>query len=112
MTHTEKREYLIKTLLSEQPRYRDITVPADEYAQKNLLRSLMNIRTPAPLGDEYCRIESEYLREETAAKGITRITDLHPVEDGLYLWQGAARNGACRQNVQPDRDHRQCRGQG
>ena len=88
MTHTEKREYLIKTLLSEQPRYRGITVPADEYAQKNLLRSLMNIRTPSPLGDEYCRIESEYLREETAAKGITRVTDLHPVEDGLYLWQG------------------------
>ncbi|MBQ6182635.1 MAG: hypothetical protein IJK33_01960 [Clostridia bacterium] len=88
MTHEEKRLYLIKTLLAEQPRYRNIEIPAEEQAQKDLLRSLMNVRLPAPLSDEYIGIESDYLKEEAAAKGITRLTDLTPVEDGIYLWQG------------------------
>lgn len=44
MTHDEKREYLIKELLSELPQYSDMKIPEDEERQKNLLRSLMNIR--------------------------------------------------------------------
>ncbi len=88
MTHEEKRLYLIKTLLAEQPRCRNIEIPADEKGQKDLLRSLMNVRLPAPLSDEYIGIESDYLKEETAAKGITRLADLAPVGDGVYLWKG------------------------
>lgn len=88
MTHEEKRIYLIKSLLAEQPRYKKIEIPADEQGQKNLLRSLMNVWMPASVSDEYVQIESEYLKEETAAKGITRLSDLTPVEDGIYLWQG------------------------
>ena len=88
MTREDKRIYLIKTLLNEQSRYRNIEIPTDTQGQKDLLRSLMNVRMPAPLSDEYIGIESEYLKEETAAKGITCLADLTPVEDGIYLWQG------------------------
>ena len=88
MTQKEKRIYLIKKLLSEQPRYRNIEIPADGQGQKDLLRSLMNVRMPAPVSEEYIEIESEYLKEETKAKGITRLADLTPIEDGIYLWQG------------------------
>ena len=88
MTHEEKRIYLIKSLLAEQPRYRNIEIPTDIQGQKDLLRSLMNIRMPAPVSDEYIEIESEYLKEETAAKGVTRLADLTPVEEEIYLWQG------------------------
>ncbi|MBQ7580713.1 MAG: protein-ADP-ribose hydrolase [Clostridia bacterium] len=88
MTHEEKRLYLIKMLLAEQPRYRNIEIPADTQGQKDLLRSLMNVRMPAPISDEYVQIESEYLKEETVAKGINRLADLKPVEEGIYLWQG------------------------
>ena len=88
MTHEEKRSYLIESLLAERPRYGNVAVPSDEQGQKDLLRSLMNVRLPAPLSDEYIQIESDYLKEETAAKGITRLADLTPVEDGVYLWQG------------------------
>ena len=88
MTHEDKRIYLIKSLLAEQPRYRNIEIPADAQGQKDLLRSLMNVRMPAPLSDKYIEIESEYLKEETTAKGITRLADLTPAEEGLYLWQG------------------------
>ncbi len=88
MTHEEKRAYLIKALLAEQPRYGKIGIPADAQGQRDLLRSLMNVRLPAPVSDEYARIESEYLQAETAAKGVTRLADLSPVEEGIYLWQG------------------------
>ena len=95
MTHEEKRVYLIKSLLAEQPRYRNIGIPADMQGQKDLLRSLMNVRLPAPVSDEYIQIESEYLKEETAAKGITGLADLKPVEEGIYLWQGDITTLAC-----------------
>ena len=95
VTHEEKRTYLIKALLSEQPRYGNIEIPADEKGQKDLLRSLMNVRLPAPLSDEYIGIESDYLKEETAAKGITRLADLASVGDGVYLWQGDITTLAC-----------------
>ncbi len=88
MNQTEKRLYLIQELLAEQPQYREIKIPATTQEQKDLLRSLMNVRMPAPLSNEYIQIESEYLKEETAEKGITHVTDLAPVGDGLYLWQG------------------------
>ena len=88
MTHEEKRIYLIKSLLAEQPRYRNIEIPADEQKQKDLLRSLMNVRMPVPVSDEYIGIESEYLKEETASKGVTRLADLTPIEERIYLWQG------------------------
>lgn len=45
MTHREKREYLIKELLAEDERYKNIAVPSDEQEQKNLLRSLILVRT-------------------------------------------------------------------
>ena len=88
MTHEEKRKYLIQSLLAEQQRYRNIEIPAEEQGQKDLLRSLMNVRFPAPVSDEYIEVESEYLKEETAKKGITRLSDLTPAGNGLYLFQG------------------------
>ena len=48
MTQDERRIYLIHELLLEQPQYSDIEIPADEQEQKNLLRSLFNIRMPLP----------------------------------------------------------------
>ena len=48
----------------------------------------MNIWMPKPISEEYLRIESEYLRAESKARGITRISDLTPFEKDLYLWQG------------------------
>ena len=95
MTHEEKRSYLIKTLLSEHPQYGNLEIPADAQGQRDLLRSLMNVRMPAPVSDEYVRIESEYLKEETAAKGVTHLADLSPIEDGIYLWQGDITTLSC-----------------
>ena len=88
MNQAEKRLYLIKELLAEQPRFQAIGIPSGTQGQKDLLRSLMNVRMPAPLSDEYIRIESEYLQEDTAEKGITHFSDLTPITGDLYLWRG------------------------
>ena len=84
----EKREFLIHKLIDEQPRYRDLQIPVDEAEQKALLRSLMNVRPPLPIEDDFLTVQDTYLREETARKGITDIADLTPATPGIYLWQG------------------------
>lgn len=88
MTQTERRITLTKGLLAEQPQYRKISIPQDETGQRQLLRSLMNVRIPQRLSDDFLAMQDEYLREELAQKGITDIDDLMPVTDGIYLWQG------------------------
>ncbi|MCM1236338.1 MAG: protein-ADP-ribose hydrolase [Ruminococcus flavefaciens] len=88
MTQKERRRYLIRELLKEQPEYCGMEIPAEEAGQKRLLRSLFNIRMPQPAAKGFLKIQDEYLREETAEKGITEIADLEPVQEGMYLWQG------------------------
>ncbi len=88
MTQTEKRVFLIDRLLDESPGGRGRAVPEDPAEQRKLLRALMNVRPPRPIGEDFLAVQDEYLREETAAKGITDIKDLTPLEPGIYLWQG------------------------
>ncbi len=88
MTQREKREFLIKKLLGEEPRYKNLNIPRDEAEQKRLLRSLMNVRPPRPADEDFLTAQDGYLREETARKGVTDITELAPIEPGIYLWQG------------------------
>ena len=88
MKQEERRLYLIRELLHEQPRYRNIEISKDHAEQKKLLRSLMNIRMAAPISESFLQIQDEYLREAVKEKGITDIKDLKPVEEGIYLWQG------------------------
>ena len=95
MTQTERREWLIKYLLneSESPaEYKNIELPPqdDEGTQKDLLRSLMNVRPPRPVSDEFLKIQDEYLTERNKEHGITDISTLKnvPADKKLFLWQG------------------------
>lgn len=88
MTQEERRIYLIRELLNEQPRYAGMEIPADEQEQKNLLRSLFNVRMPNPISEAFLQIQDVYLQEETAQKGITELSSLRPIQNEIYLWQG------------------------
>lgn len=88
MTQEQRRLFLIKDLLKEQPQYRDMMIPSSEAEQRRLLRSLLNIRQAKPISKEFLKIQDEYLQESTIQKGITDIAELIPCEDGIYLWQG------------------------
>ena len=88
MNQSEKRLFLIQALLKENPEYRDLSIPAEPDSQRQLLRGLMNIRAPLRIGAGFLKMQDAYLQGETAAKGITDIADLTPIQPGLYLWQG------------------------
>ena len=88
MNQTERRKYLVKALLAEQPRYRDIEMPADAREQKQLLRSLFNVRMPAKIGEDFLEVQDAYLAEAASEKGVTDLSELEPIEKGIYLWQG------------------------
>lgn len=88
MTQKEKREFLIGRLLEEQPRYAQMKMPDEAGEQKKLLRSLFNIRMPGAAGEEFVRIQDEYLQAETRAKGITELSGLPQIKQDIYLWQG------------------------
>ncbi len=88
MNQTERRLFLIKEMLSEQPQYQSIKIPKGEAGQKSLLRALFNMRMPLPARDAFLEIQDAYLKEETKRKGITELTNLQPIRQGLYLWRG------------------------
>ena len=88
MTQRERRLYLIEKLLQERPKDIGMEIPEDEESQKQLLRSLFNIRMPRPAGQEFIAVQDAYLQEELRCRGITELDDLQPVQDGIYLWQG------------------------
>lgn len=88
MNQQERRIYLIQELLKENPAYSDMKIPETSDGQKQLLRGLMNIRMPEPIGENFLSIQDEYLQEEIRRKGITEMDSLTPFQDSVYLWQG------------------------
>lgn len=90
MTHREKQVFLLKQLLSELSEYKDIAIPAKEDEQKKLLRSLMNIRPPRPIGADFLKVQDEYLSEEIKEKGIVNgeALSVSPINNRLVLWRG------------------------
>ncbi len=81
-------KFLIEYLLNENPRYGGINIPKSEQEQFQLYRSLVNIRSAAPVSQDYINAENQFLQKLTKQSGITDIADLQPIEDTIYLWQG------------------------
>ena len=88
MNQAQRRLFLIQSLLKEKTEYRDMDIPAEPESQRRLLRGLVNIRAPQNADESFLKMQDAYLQGENAAKGITDVADLTPVQPGLYLWQG------------------------
>lgn len=88
VNQNERRIYLIRALLEESGRSRDVRIPEDEDGQRRLLRGLMNVRMPKTADGEFLAVQDEYLSEEIRRRGITELSSLTPVREGLYIWQG------------------------
>ena len=88
MIQEDRRRFLIRYLLEEDKRYQDIEFPDNITEQKRLLRSLINIRMPKKISDDFLVVQDEYLKEEIVEKGITDLADLNEIDKDLYLWQG------------------------
>ncbi len=88
MNQNERRQFLLKSLLTENRNYSNIKIPSDMAEQKYLLRGLMNIRMPQSISQDILNVQDEYLQERAQEKGIIDIDDLSPICDGIYLWKG------------------------
>ena len=72
MNQSEKRLFLIQSLLKENPAYRDLGIPTDANSQRQLLRGLMNLRAPQHADADFLQMQDAYLQGENAAKEIGR----------------------------------------
>ena len=95
MNQTERRIFLIRELLREEPRYRRAAVPEGEQEQRELLRALMNVRPPRAVSEEFLRVQDAYLQQVNAERGVTQLEELSPADGELYLWQGDITTLAC-----------------
>ena len=81
MTQDEQREYLIQYLLKEEIPFGRQNIPTDKQGQENLLRSLMNVRPPRPISNDFLKIQDEYLTE----RNIEPVSYTHLLDKGYTL---------------------------
>ena len=86
MTQDERRRFLLEVLLRE--RGETMALPADEAAQRRLLRALCNVREPVPAPADFLAVQDAYLQEETRRKGVTDAARIPEAEPGIRLWRG------------------------
>ncbi len=82
----QQLDFLIEYLINE--RDEEISIPDDVNDKKSLLRSLMNIRPPSDVSDEFLQVQDEFLTNETLSKNLTSAEDITEANGKLALWQG------------------------
>lgn len=65
----------------------DITIP-EGIDKDKLFRGLLAVQEPHEFSPAFYQKQDRYLQEQLRAKGVTKLEDLKPVSDHLYLWQG------------------------
>lgn len=92
MTQEQRVDMMIRYLLKERKECENIALPSGLEEKRRLLRGLMNVRPPVPIGEDFLRVQGDYLEERLAERGVTSLNDLTndltPVHPGQYLWQG------------------------
>jgi O-acetyl-ADP-ribose deacetylase (regulator of RNase III) len=99
MNQGERVRFLIKELLKEDIKYNDFYLPDSAAALIRLLRSLMNVRLPRPIGTEFLRVQDEFLHEQLNEKGIVNLSEIPTIaedypqssfsfKDRVSIWQG------------------------
>ena len=104
-TIEEKLDYLIEVLKNETAQYKNMEIPANIEDKKVMLRSLMNIRPPKEISEEFLQVQDEYLKYRAKQKGIVYLKDIktvketinskHPYSQKISVWQGDITNISC-----------------
>lgn len=90
MNTTQQLEFINEYLLNDMPQFREQARRFDSSfkEQRMLMRSLMNVRPPKPLSEEFLKVQNDFLRDEAVHKGIVSVSELTPIRSQMYLWQG------------------------
>lgn len=99
MNQSERLLFLINELKNENYRYKDLEIPDSYLEQTRLLRSLMNVRIPKEISEEFLKVQDEFLSKEVIQKGIVKLTDIPtvaeefpssslPFKEKISIWQG------------------------
>ena len=75
--------WICRYLLDENPRYRQVAIPESLEERQQLMRSLLNIRMPMPVTQEFLQAQDAELQAQLADKGTVEID-----RQGLVEWQG------------------------
>ena len=65
--------WICRYLLDENPRYRQMAVPDSLEDRQRLMRSLLNIRMPMPVSEEFLQAQDAELQAQLADKGVVEI---------------------------------------
>ena len=74
---------ICRYLLDENPRYRQMAIPESLEERQQLMRSLMNIRMPVPVTQDFLQTQDAELQAQLEDKGVVEID-----RQGLVEWQG------------------------
>lgn len=99
MNQSERILFLINQLMNEDDRYKDLEIPDSYLHQVRLLRSLMNVRMPKEISEEFLQVQDEFLSDVAVQKGIVKLEDIPTVadefsssfllfKDKISIWQG------------------------
>ncbi len=86
MNKEEQLDFLINYLINE--RNESIEIPQDYKSKRDLLRSLMNVRMPLKISDEFLKVQDDFLTAETLGKDLTSVDDIKDATGKIMLWQG------------------------
>lgn len=75
--------WICRYLLDENPRYRQMAIPENLEERQQLMRSLLNIRMPMPVTQEFLEAQDAEIQAQLADKGVVEIN-----RQGLVEWQG------------------------
>jgi len=82
MNKAEQLEFLIRFLSPQ------TEIPPTIDDKWRLFRSLVNVREPAPIADDFLDVQNNLLQSMIEEKGITDVNNLEPMRNNLYLWRG------------------------
>jgi len=79
MNQSERLYYLINELINEDIRYKELKIPDSYLEQTQLFRSLMNVRMPKEISEEFFRVQDEFLSNVVKEKGTIKLADISTV---------------------------------
>lgn len=90
MDRSENLRSVLRALLNERAEYAEWQIPNSLPEQQTIMRSLLNVRPPHPVDDDFLKAQDAELQRQLTDKGVVILSDIAPCgKDGrLRLWQG------------------------